>query len=89
MKLWLLKPKLDREPNPWQPWYDKCFGSVVRAETEEDARRDADLGAGGENHTGYPEYREQHPWLSDEYSTCEELTPDGEAGVILSDFRSA
>jgi hypothetical protein len=39
---WVLMPNEDREcddlPDPWQPWYDKCFKMVVRAETEQEAR---------------------------------------------------
>jgi len=46
MNLWLLRPSSnlpdDRAKNPWIPWYDKCFGMVIRAETEEDARKLAD-----------------------------------------------
>ena len=33
MKLWLLKP-IKR----WTVWYDKAFGFVVRAATEDEAR---------------------------------------------------
>ena len=40
MKLWLLRPREDLpyDKDPWEPWYDKAFGFVVRAETEERAR---------------------------------------------------
>lgn len=48
MKLWELRP-INRtgeetpmggqKPDPWDPWYDRAFGFVVRAETAEDARR--------------------------------------------------
>ena len=36
MRLWLLRPQegLIEGDNPWDPWYDKAFGFVVRAETE-------------------------------------------------------
>jgi hypothetical protein len=33
MKLWILKPVpgLSDDVNPWNPWYYKVFGFVVRA----------------------------------------------------------
>jgi hypothetical protein len=38
--IWLLKPKefLADEDNPGDPWFDKAFGFVISAETEEIAR---------------------------------------------------
>ena len=40
MKLWILMPKenLNKGDDPWNPWYDKCFGMIIRAKTEEEAR---------------------------------------------------
>jgi len=51
MKLWLLRPVdgLKKNDNPWKPWYDKAFGFVVRADTEEEARALAHADAGDEN----------------------------------------
>jgi len=47
MKLWLLRPRvLEDTFDPWEPWYDKAFGFVVRAETEKDARQMAQERAG-------------------------------------------
>lgn len=93
MKLWILRPReelADRiyvgkimHRNPWVPWYDKNFGYVVRAETEEQARQLADQRAMEENSSG------QHPWLQPMYSTCTELTADGDAEVIMIDFARA
>ncbi|MBI4029157.1 MAG: hypothetical protein HY376_02220 [Candidatus Blackburnbacteria bacterium] len=52
MKLWLLKPREDvlekDEDNPWDPWYDKTFGWVIRADTEEEARSIAQNQGGDE-----------------------------------------
>jgi hypothetical protein len=101
MKLWLLRPvdNLPDDANPWEPWYDKAFGFVVRAETEEGARRLATEEAGDEKHgprttsdedldrTYYS--RDVKPWEQPSYSTCVELTAEGEPGIIIQDFRSA
>ncbi len=59
MKLWLLRPNknLSENDNPWKPWYDKAFSFVVRAETEEDARKLAHKNAGSEKDD------EEYCWL--------------------------
>jgi len=85
MKLWLLRPVTgDEEVGPWDPWYDKKFGFVVRAESEEAARRLADENAG-------IEAREindvTHPWLDKKYSICELLKPEGKPSIVMEDFR--
>ena len=88
MKLWKLEPRdiyLRDEPNPdnpWRPWYDKMFKVIVRAEDEESARRWA-------NHVGGEETIDHQPWLDAKYSTCEELLPDGEEGLIIRNVRYA
>ena len=93
MKLYLLRPvkKLEHNNNPWHPWFDKAFGFVVRAETEAQARelanKDGGDETGGVNHSVYRTGGD--PWLDEEFSTCIELTPDGELGVIIKDFASA
>ena len=38
MRLWILRP-IDEAAGQWSPWFDKAFGFVMRAETEEAARR--------------------------------------------------
>ena len=75
MKLWILEPA-----EPWAPWYDKVFGSIVRADTENRAR---DIAA--ENHG------DEGPlvWRDPEKTTCRELAADGEAGLILQDCAEA
>jgi hypothetical protein len=80
MKLWLLKPLSEK---PWVPWYDKCFGMVVRAATEPEARRWASMYGGDEG---------EEPWLNPSDSTCVELLADyhgAEPGPILIDIHSA
>jgi hypothetical protein len=88
MKLWLLRPVdcLKEEGNPWCPWYDKAFGFVVRAETEEEARAMADRNAGDENHEISYLIK---PWIDARYSSCVELTPEGGQGLVMRDFQGA
>jgi hypothetical protein len=68
MKLWILRPVngLSKVDNPWEPWYDKAFGFVARAETEAEARVLAHGDAGEENrmasHTNF-----NSPWLDAKY----------------------
>jgi len=92
MKIWLLRPKDnlpedDRENNPWEPWYDKAFGFVVRAETELLAREIA--GKNGGDETDGKTWHGGNPWLDPLYSTCEELLGPGKPGVILRHYASA
>jgi hypothetical protein len=89
MKLYILRPKdnLPKDDNPWIPWFDKCFGFVIRAASEADARRIADANAGDENR--FSNAKIGNPWLDANYSTCEELDNNGGEGVILRDFASA
>ena len=87
MKLWILEPveNLSDGDNPWNRFYGRTFGFVVRADTEEEAREFAHENAGDENTsiiaTGAP-------WKYSEYSTCKELVADGEPGMIMRDFVS-
>ena len=94
MKLWVLRPKenLTEGDNPWDPWYDKAFGFIVSASSEQDARLIAHENAGDENRGRFlckeiP--KTTSPWLDEKYSTCVELEPLQEGGMIMQDFRSA
>jgi len=94
MKLWILRPQenLPENENPWDPWYDKVFGFVIRAETEVDARKLAHKEAGDENRGEFLNSKIANtttPWLDEKYSTCVELTAEGESDVIIRDFASA
>ena len=82
MKLWLIQPR-GTNSGAWDPWYNKAFGFVVRAETEEQARKFADAAAGDEKHS------REDAWLSTMFSTCEELTAAGDPGIVIRDFAAA
>jgi hypothetical protein len=85
VKLWLLRPVEGlTDDNPWNPWYDKSFGFVVRAESEGEARAIAALES-----SGGPDLDNPAVWLDPHYADCIELTAEGKAGVILGDYRSA
>lgn len=94
MKLWLLRPNknLNHDDDPWEPWYDKCFGFVIRAEHESIARKIASYHGGDENDSyviGDHEVINRKAWLDPKYSSCIELSVDGPAEIIINDFRSA
>lgn len=89
MKLFFLYPKeLPNHNNPWERWFDKAFGFVVRANDEEEARRIANSN-GGDEVNKRKEDAFSNPWLHAEYTVCEELTNEGVKGVIIRDFHSA
>lgn len=85
MKIYILRPKEDLpdSDDPWEPYYDKSFGFIVRANSEKEARGFADAGAGDEN-CGE---KTANPWLDERYTTCEELSVMGDKGVIMMDYR--
>ena len=86
LKLWLLRPykkfqsHYTDEVSPWNPWYGKAFGFVVRAETEEEARKLASEDCGEEG---------KEAWVSGKYSGCMALRIEGKAKIIIRDFASA
>jgi hypothetical protein len=86
MKLWLLRrcETLPSDDDPWKPWFNKAFGFVVRAGSEQEARALAHANSGDEK---IP--RTRTPWLDKTYSTCDELLSDGPAEVVISDFADA
>ena len=91
MKLWLLRPVEYLPDNPWKPRYDKAFGFVIRSNTEDEARYIANENGGDENGpVSFSTYRTGgNPWLDPKLSTCIELLPDGEPGLVIRDFASA
>lgn len=92
MKLWLLRSIQIKGDNPWDPWYYKCFGLVVRAETEQRAREIATENACDEERgkfLGEKIADTTTPWLDPKYSTCEELLQDGPEVMVLQDVHAA
>jgi hypothetical protein len=92
MKVFHLFPKENIEgENPWEPWYDKAFGFIIRAENEQEARKIANENGGDEvGEVSHNVYRTGgDPWLDANFSQCIEITNHGEKGVIIKDLRSA
>lgn len=87
-KLWILGPRddLPAGDNPWEPWFDKCFGMIVEARTENDARRIAHANCTCKDNTTL---RDLGAYLDPAYTTCCELTPIGEERLIMTDFEMA
>ncbi|MEX0598578.1 MAG: hypothetical protein WD512_19000 [Candidatus Paceibacterota bacterium] len=84
MKVFKLEPakNLDPKNNPWEPWYEKTHGFIIRAETESEARRYADQESGNESSENL------RPWLNQIYSTCKDLAKESKVGVIMTDFAT-
>lgn len=80
MNLWLLQPTANS--NAWQPWYDKSFGFIVRAENEIEARRLANSESGDESEN-------INVWLNEHHSSCTILTDTGPSEIVMRDFRAA
>jgi len=75
MKLYILKPK-----EKWDPWYDKCFGMVVRASNPRQARLLASKGCGAE---------EEEVWMNPDYTSCSLLKDEGPSGIVMRDIHAA
>lgn len=83
MAIWLIRP-IDENGPDWKPWYDKCFGFVVSADTEQQARIIASRS--GETGDEGPDI-----W-SDSLKTetfCLARESDYENGVVMVDFHAA
>ena len=92
MTLWLLRPRLDvlsRPAHPWTPPWDKVFGVVIRAATEESARALAQSRAGNEGQGIYKRLGASEDeiaedvWLDPDWTVCEGLLPEGEPEVVI------
>jgi hypothetical protein len=93
MKLWILRPKgyndVDNKIDPlWKPWYDKAFGFIIAAESEEEARKLAFRDAGDEEGNHWDDDAIINAWTA-EHSTCVELKPGNKSEIIMKDFASA
>lgn len=89
-KLYLLQANLeslDRNDNPWYPVANTVTQQVIRAESVAAARQLAHESGGEENE--YAQDSERvfapgwGPWLDPKYTSCEVLSADGDAKVIL------
>ena len=94
MKVFILRPKneLPVNDNPWEPWYDKIFGFIIRADNEKEAREIANENAGDENIGEFLSKKTANtntPWLDEKYSTCVEISNEGGKGLIMQDFARA
>jgi hypothetical protein len=92
MQLWILRPQLEvleREAHPWTPPFDKTLGVLVRAESEGEARQLAQTKAGYEGLGVYfglglaEDEIAEDVWLKPVWTSCDELTPEGDSEVIL------
>lgn len=89
MKLWKLDPGREDMP-PWNQ-YDTAESIVVRAETEKRAREIADDNAGCERFCEIEYMGEQrtcNSWLEKEITSCVELKPEGDEGIVIIDFNA-
>lgn len=75
MNLYILRPIEN-----WKSWYDKCFGVILQAETEEAARKLASECNGDEG----PDV-----WLNPDKTSCNILTAGDKEKVIMIDFAAA
>lgn len=98
--VWVLTPNDDREsddlPDPWSPWYDKAFGFVIRAESEEKARELAQENAGDEttvspvHHDVDERVRGREVWKDSALADCVPVEEyGGENAVLMQDFARA
>lgn len=96
MNVYILRPIHIEGDDPWEPWYDKCFGFIVLANNQAEARHLAQGKAGDEEeHTGekWGEVIRINPWLDAKYSTCQLLSDHvegmDEGQIIMKDFYRA
>ena len=100
MEFYLLRPveKLEASDNPWEPWYDKCFGFVVLARNEKDARTIAHQNGADENSgvrrwiegKAVPSANTTAPWRDPKYTSCKPLSAAKfKRGVIIRDDHAA
>lgn len=75
MRLWILDRLVDTDK------YDVTLSVVVRATTEEKARKLAHENEG-------PHSRTEGVWLNPKKSSCEALSARGKSEVIITDFKA-
>jgi len=87
-KIWILQPRQDlpRGDDPWEPWFDRCFGIIAEAVTEGDARNIAHDNCVCTDQTIL---RDRRVFLDPKYTTCAELVPCGQNRFIMGNYRPA
>lgn len=88
MNLYLLILKTRKQPFP----YDRVFGFIIRANTEEEARSFAAPESGMEDGWMSKEERQTSSvWLDASRTTCSEIASgvSGKVGVVIRDLRVA
>lgn len=81
-RFWLIEPVEDLpKGNPWDPWFDLCFGMVVRAKDEAEARKLA-FERGGTQDKG-------KAWLDPSLSNCINLLNEGNSEIILESWANS
>lgn len=91
MNLYHLEPRAPKR-KPWDPWYDKCFGFVIRAETESQARLMASVQSGDEDGLmSKEEKKKDSVWLAPHLTVCHEIAYNvsGKEDTIIRDFHAA
>lgn len=83
MKLWILEPVDPKSLRFWRHYVN--LGFVVRARTEDEARKLASGCAADEDRCCLDGTA---AWICPSVTKCEELTASGEPGVILVDFHA-
>ncbi len=79
MNIYILLPKNENN-DVWKPWYDKCFGQIIRARNAKEARQIATSNCGDEG---------EKAWLNTSLTMCKKLSIKGKSGLVMRDFHSA
>jgi len=83
-KLWLLTPIDCGRNTAWDTYANRCFGFVIRAGSETEARSIATENGRAERYNP-----QGSPWETPLLTTCTELTGDGEIGIVLQEDHGA
>lgn len=93
--IYLVRPKEDRPEkdnrgvDPWSPWYDKCFGMVIKTETKKEAREIAQENSKAEEPRSWEENPEsENVWMDEKLVEVVEVE-NLDNRLILQDVRMA
>jgi len=88
MKLWKLGPQKEyKGQNSVFDWGCK-WGFIIRAKSEEDARKFAHKNAGREKHVDIDRENgiKKDTWMEPKYTYCIEIPVEGKKEIILEEF---